>query len=53
LTKKLLKPFAELWTELALNHRLAIEAHAQNVFIQIESKGHLSKWCIALHRFVK
>ncbi len=38
---QILKPFAALWTELVLEHRLAIEAHAQNVLIQINSKGQI------------
>ena len=37
--REILRPFVQLWADLAINHGLSIEAHAQNVLMELNSKG--------------
>ncbi|MBX2995887.1 MAG: hypothetical protein KF681_13760 [Bdellovibrionaceae bacterium] len=37
--EKVVRPFARQWVELAVNHGIAIEAHAQNVLMEIDRQG--------------
>jgi hypothetical protein len=37
--QKILQPFAEQWVDLAVNHGITIEAHAQNVLMELNKSG--------------
>ena len=39
LRKMILRPFAEVWLDLAMNHGILSEPHAQNVLIEINNDG--------------
>lgn len=36
---KILRPFAEQWVDLAVNHGITMEAHAQNFLMEVDLKG--------------
>lgn len=39
LVRQILRPFAQQWVDLVVEHGIAIEAHAQNVLMEVNSRG--------------